>query len=289
MFSSPPPAIMPAVAAEDVQYSLLSTARYDDALRNVAWNTRVNGGDPSAYMLLPYHFDRLLAAAEDHGWMASRQHMQYADLVAACNDNVQAALTQHGHGPLRVSSPVLLCFPPLINSQLRILFSLEGAFTVTATPLSTPAGFVIPALPQASDVVRLIYIDPERTTPSIFTTTKTTHRQVYNAARARHNLAPIPTPSDVHIDVLLHNDDDLVMETSIRNIAFLRNNQWITPSTTSGCLPGVMRRLMLEENHFTEGDIKLSEVVVGEIVLTVNGVEGVQYAKIAAFPLAEGQ
>ncbi len=106
---------MPAVAADGVQYSLLSTTRYDDALRNVAWNTRVNGGEPSAYMLLPYHFDRLLAAAEDHGWMASRQHMEYADLVAACNDSVRAALAQHGHGHLRVSSPVLLCFPPLIN------------------------------------------------------------------------------------------------------------------------------------------------------------------------------
>lgn len=41
---------------------------------------------------------------------------------------------------------------------------------------------------------------------------------------------------------------------------------------------------MLEESQFIEGDIKLSEVVAGEIVLTVNGVEGVQYAKIAAFP-----
>ncbi len=143
---------------------------------------------------------------------------------------------------------------------------------------------MISALPQASDIVRLIYLDPKRTTPSIFTTTKTTHRQVYNAARARHNLAPIPIPSDAHIDVLLHNENGLVMETSIRNIAFLRNNQWTTPSTTSSCLPGVMRRLMLEESQFIEGDIKLSEVVAGEIVLTVNGVEGVQYAKIAAFP-----
>ena len=97
--------------ADDVQYSLLSTTRYDDDLRNVAWNTRVNGGKPSSYMLLPYHFDRLMTAARDHGWIATKQRTDYADLVAACDDAVNAARPQHDSAHLRVS------LEPLISSS----------------------------------------------------------------------------------------------------------------------------------------------------------------------------
>ena len=94
----------------------------------------------------------------------------------------------------------------------------------------------------------------------------------------------MPSPADAYIDVLLRNNEDDLMETSIRNIAFLRDNRWVTPSAASGCLPGVMRRLMLEEHEFIEGNINLSEAVSGEIVLTTNGVEGIQYARIATRP-----
>lgn len=87
----------------DAQYSLLSSTRYDDALLNVAWNTRVNGGIPSRFMLLPYHFDRLAAAAEKHGWITSRQHMESNHLVVACDNAVNAARPQYGDGPLKVS------------------------------------------------------------------------------------------------------------------------------------------------------------------------------------------
>ncbi|KAI0094475.1 aminotransferase [Irpex rosettiformis] len=214
--------------ADNVQYSLLSTTRFDHALKDVAWNTRVNGGQPSPYMLLPYHFDRLTAAAGDHGWIASRQRTNYADLVATCDDVVKAARPQYDSTPLR----------------LRILLLPDGTFKVTATPLGTPCGFYIPALPEENSVEKIIYLDSGRTSPSIFTTTKTTQREPYNAARARVHLSPMPTAADAHIDVLLRNDEDILMETSIRNIAFLRDSRWITPRVTSGCLSGVMRRLM---------------------------------------------
>lgn len=153
----------------------------------------------------------------------------------------------------------------------------------TATAVGGLCGYDIPPLPDAAQVTRVVYVDSEATTPSLFTTTKTTHRQVYNAARARVNLSSMPTPADAHIDVLLYNTDGNAMETSIRNIAFMRGNCWVTPSLASGCLPGVMRRLMLEEYDLVERDVKLSDIALGEIVLTANGVEGIHYAKIVQF------
>ena len=74
------------------------------------------------------------------------------------------------------------------------------------------------------------------------------------------------------------------METSIRNIAFRRGGQWVTPSAADGCLPGVMRRLMLEQGRFVEGEVHIAKVVPGEIVLTVNSVEGCCMGMIALAP-----
>jgi hypothetical protein len=89
--------------ADNAEYSLLSSTRYDNALLNVAWNTRVNGGIPSRFMLLPYHFDRLVAAVEEHEWVASRQRMAWVDFATACDKAVEAARPQCGDGPFKVS------------------------------------------------------------------------------------------------------------------------------------------------------------------------------------------
>ncbi|EKM61509.1 uncharacterized protein PHACADRAFT_156762 [Phanerochaete carnosa HHB-10118-sp] len=104
---------------------------------------------------------------------------------------------------------------------------------------------------------------------------------MYNAARARAGLGPLPVPADAHIDVLLYTPDDHVTETSIRNIAFKRGNVWLTPRAKSGCLPGVVRQLLLSEGRIIEGDISRSELQADEVVLTFNAVEGCYLARLA--------
>ena len=141
-----------------------------------------------------------------------------------------------------------------------------------------------PMLPQNPETVgRIVYIDPQHTHPSIFTSTKSTQRTLYNDARKRVGLGPLPAPSDAHVDVLLHSSDGLVLETSIRNIAFRRGDVWVTPRASTGCLPGVMRRLLLERGVLVEGDIKVEDIGLGEVVLTFNSVEGCWLAKVAVF------
>ena len=70
------------------------------------------------------------------------------------------------------------------------------------------------------------------------------------------------------------------METSIRNIAFWREGRWVTPLLQAGCLPGITRRLLLEEGKVEEGEILITDLKVGEILLLSNGVEGVRLGKL---------
>ena len=157
----------------------------------------------------------------------------------------------------------------------------DGTLSTSASPAAPLASSDYLAPPAHPHSTRTIYIDSTPTPTSLYTWTKTTHRPIYNAARARVGLTPLPQPSDAHIDVLLHNPDGLVTETSIRNVAFRRGDQWVTPRSDSGCLPGVVRRVLLEEGRVVEGDIRTEELCVDETVLTFNGVEGCCFGRLA--------
>ena len=129
-----------------------------------------------------------------------------------------------------------------------------------------------------------IVIDTAPTSPSLFTHTKTTYRPMYNAARKRTGLPPLPTTVDA--DVLLYSPAGEIMETSIRNVAVLRRTpaQWITPREDVGCLPGVMRRWLLEQHQVVEaeeGELVKDDLQEGELVLTFNGVEGCRLGRIS--------
>lgn len=88
----------------DPSYSLLSSLRYDDALLNMDWNTRANGGKPSPFMLLPYHLDRLMAAAQEHGWHLPVWTLD--DLQNECAAAVRVGHHQHPVGPQKVRPEV---------------------------------------------------------------------------------------------------------------------------------------------------------------------------------------
>ncbi|THH31948.1 hypothetical protein EUX98_g2226 [Antrodiella citrinella] len=240
---------------------LLTSARYDPTLLDVDWNTRANKGVPTPVMLLSYHVDRLAVAAEQHGWTQSINKITAESLSTVCETAVRNA------GGVSEAA-----------YKMRVLLGQDGSLSATATVLPRPA---VPRdlLTPSDDPtdIRTIYLDTAPTPAFLFTRTKTTHRAHYNAARARVRLSPAPTPSDAHIDVLLFTPEGLLMETSIRNIAFKRDGRWVTPHVSTGCLPGVVRRYMIEQGQWeeaSEGELGLEDVQEGEIVMTTNGVEG---------------
>lgn len=65
-------------------FELISTTRYAPSLRDIAWNTEANAGTPSPYLLLSYHRDRLLGAAQLHKWIIPEE-LSMDRLKALCD------------------------------------------------------------------------------------------------------------------------------------------------------------------------------------------------------------
>jgi len=132
-------------------------------------------------------------------------------------------------------------------------------------------------LPQSLGDPVVLLLDKVATPSSLFTATKTTHRSHYAAARARFGLPDGGGPADV----LLWNAKGMITETSVRNMAFFRRGRWITPHDSTGCLPGVTRRWLLEQGRVVTDDQGLltkDNVQEGELVLIFNAVEGCRIA-----------
>jgi 4-amino-4-deoxychorismate lyase len=73
----------------------------------------------------------------------------------------------------------------------------------------------------------------------------------------------------------------MITETSVRNVAFFRHGRWVTPHDSTGCLPGVMRRWLLERGQVVTDDqgwLSRNNVRQGELVLVFNAVEGCRIA-----------
>jgi hypothetical protein len=183
--------------------------------------------------------------------------------------------------------------------KIRITLDESGALATTATSIKpftsdpTSASFFKPDTDYHSlfGPPLKIHIDSEPTPTSIFTSTKTTNRSLYDAARVRAGVPPLsstppstPTDPPPPSDVLLYNPKNQITETSIYNVAFYRSNRWLTPPAATGCLPGVLRRWLLEQGRIYEADESLltrESITEGECVLLVNGVHGCQLGKLS--------
>ncbi|PPQ79413.1 hypothetical protein CVT25_002683 [Psilocybe cyanescens] len=258
-------------------YQLLTSTRYDPYLTSLAWNNDKNG--PSPFFLLPLHLERLISAAETHNWFYAKSLLRYEYLKASCLD---AILEQRIRGHTSTAY------------RLRITVTKEGRIAAAATPLAQSLSSdptMVPSHETIDDNESLhgpavkVYIDKEQTEPSVFTETKTTIRDLYEHAKERNEEQWKDEPKEVCWDVLLHNSDSQIMETTIFSVSFYRASKWITPSTNSGCLPGVMRKWLLRNGHIcedTDGILTRDSIQDGEWVLLCNGVQGCRLGKIYA-------
>ncbi len=130
-----------------------------------------------------------------------------------------------------------------------------------------------------------IYLDTQPCPTSIFTSTKTTERRVYEASRARRTKQTGPISDPRPDDILLYNDGGFVTESTISNVALYRGTKWLTPPASTGCLPGVFRRWLLELGRIhedTTGQLRISSVKDGDWVLLFNGVVGCRLGRVVA-------
>ena len=127
------------------------------------------------------------------------------------------------------------------ESRVRLTVDRRGRIGVSVTPL----------VDEEHRSVTLA-LDTQPVDPSSpFLFHKTTRRSVYEQARQRHPHAD---------DVLLVNDTGQITETTIANVAVKLDGVWVTPPVASGCLPGVYRKVLLEEGTIHEREIGLDDL-----------------------------
>lgn len=94
---------------------------------------------------------------------------------------------------------------------------------------------------------------------------KTTHRDVYESARASR-------PG--FDDVVLYNERGEVCETTIANIVVEIDGKLCTPPVHCGLLPGTLRAVMLERGEIVERIITIGELMASPRLYLVNSVRG---------------
>ncbi|KAI0066570.1 hypothetical protein BV25DRAFT_1820574 [Artomyces pyxidatus] len=265
-------------------YALITAIRYDPALLSCQWNTQANQGVPSSFMLLRYHFDRLINAAIVHGWADTAAALTREAFERECQRAVDQ-YTGHGRGgPLKLR--------PELARSCTFIIPVTPVPALRADPmLASSISSLTDALPPSLDPPLPLYLDTQPTPSSVFTATKTTRRAHYAAARARLGLAVYPSPdppnpqvdgtSGADGDVLLYNEAGMLTETSIRNVALFRRGRWTTPNDTTGGLRGIIRRWLIETGRVVpdnDGVLRKDRVQNGEMVLVFNGVEGCRLA-----------
>jgi para-aminobenzoate synthetase/4-amino-4-deoxychorismate lyase len=121
-------------------------------------------------------------------------------------------------------------------TRVRLLLDRAGRITTASMPLAAGPE---PARLEIDDVP----VDPE----DVLLFHKTTRRERYEAARARHPDAD---------DVLLVNTRGEVTESTIANVAAQLGGRWITPPLDAGLLPGTERAALLDERTIEEGTLR---------------------------------
>ena len=226
--------------------------------------------------LFTSHVERLKAAAEAFGWSEALDKLLGQDPGIVINHAIENHISrQYGNNNLGNCS-----------YRVRILVSQTGEVNVessktmsTAGPSSYNGVFFPSTLSIAHDVTVwpievppcTIYVDAELTSPSLFTTHKTTRRGRYDNARARVGISNSPATK---AEVLLVNPEGEIMEASLSTPYFLRGGQWITPRSTCGGNMGTTRRWALERSLCKEGVVRVADLRDGEEMWISNGVRG---------------
>ena len=133
-------------------------------------------------------------------------------------------------------------------SRVRLLVDRTGRITTASMPLAPrpePLRLEIDDVPVDPTDVLLFH--------------KTTRRERYEAAKARHPDAD---------DVLLVNVREEVTESTIANIAADLGGRWVTPPLDAGLLPGTERAALLAEGTIEEGVLRPEDLAAaGELRL----------------------
>lgn len=121
-------------------------------------------------------------------------------------------------------------------ARVRLLLDREGKISTGAVPL-----------PSRPEPVRVVVDDRPVDPHDVLLFHKTSLRERYERARARHPDAD---------DVLLVNTRGEVTESTIANLTVLLDGRWVTPPVDAGLLPGTRRAALLIDGTIEEAILR---------------------------------
>lgn len=148
--------------------------------------------------------------------------------------------------------------------RLRLDLSAEGLLSVkTAAIQNLQAGPIL----WASDILAT---DATMSSTDQLLGHKVTRRKLYDQAwLAAEKLGAF--------DALFVNEQGFVTEGGRSNVFIKKDGRWLTPPLASGCLPGVMRSMVMNDAKYqaVEQDITPTDVLSAEEVIFTNALRGI--------------
>ncbi|MCS6909204.1 MAG: aminodeoxychorismate synthase component I [Anaerolineales bacterium] len=142
---------------------------------------------------------------------------------------------------------------PPIPHKVRLRVEQDGGLHVEAAPLND----------AGNEPVRLALAPQPVNSSDAFLFHKTTHRRLYDEARAARPEAD---------DVVLWNEHGEVTETCLANLAVKLDGEWWTPPMEAGLLPGVYRAELLETGYLRERVLLPDDLRRAEALAVLNSV-----------------
>jgi 4-amino-4-deoxychorismate lyase len=246
----------------DSGIDLFSSLRYDPLLTDILDNSEFSQSrTPSPFYMLAYHRDRILQAAEHLNYDQAAKVLrggQGLELVlrklteiidTQCPSPLRVRILVSPDGTLKVeSNPVPVVrketlypsrLPPPKEAPQTQVSSLTGGALILGK------GDAVSGDPPTSDPW-VVMADPMKTAPTLYTSYKTTCRDMYNSARERVGIKDMAEKREV---LLVSNNHGEIMEGSLTTPYLWRNGKWTTPHVSSGGQIGTTRRWALEKGY----------------------------------------
>jgi len=277
------------MAAQSPDFQLFSSLRFDPILRQCQANTDI-GNEESPFYMLPYHRDRMLQAAEHFQWPKAISRISGPEGVKYLRKAIESAIDVNSSTPLRIRTLLHHDGRISVESNETPVVPINNLFPTRLSPPQPKEVRVSPltggALLQGVEELNgdpergspwIVIPDPERTSPSPFTSYKTTCRDMYTNARARASIVQMTEPKEV---LIISDAGDEIMEGSVTSVFFWRNGKWVTPPVASGGQAGTTRRWLLEQGFCTEEVVRGSSLLNGEECWISNGVRGLNWGRV---------
>jgi para-aminobenzoate synthetase/4-amino-4-deoxychorismate lyase len=204
--------------------------------------SQANGGTTTRNAVAAFDLIETMAFSPDHGIALLELHLER---IKASSDELGFVFDRHA-----VRNAIqALCFEADGPATLRLVIGRSGAYSLELSPppeaLPAPAICAVLSLPVEESDWRLRH--------------KTSDRGFYQSGlAAAHGVG-------AH-EALFLRDDGLVTEGCFTNLFVERGSKLLTPPTTLGLLPGVLRRSLIEEGRAAEAELGLDDLADGFLI-----------------------